>query len=45
LPDLERISDRNRLAFERFEQEFQDYKNFPGIKARAVAPLKVLDTE
>jgi len=45
LPDLERISDRNRLAFEKFEQEFQSYKNFPGIKARPVAPIKVLKDE
>jgi len=45
LPDLERISDRNRLAFEKFEQEFQSYKNFPGIKARPVAPIKVLEDE
>ena len=45
LPDLERISDRNRMAFERFEDEFQSYKNFPGIKARSAEPLKVLEAE
>ncbi len=45
LPDLERISDRNRLAFERFENEFQSYKNFPGIKPHSTEPPKVLDTE
>ena len=45
LPDLEKISQRNRLAFEKFEQEFQSYKDFPGIKAKAVKPIKVLETE
>jgi len=45
LPDLEKLSERNRMAFEKFEQEFQTYKNFPGIKAKPVAPLKVLETE
>jgi len=45
LPDLERISERNRMAFEKFEDEFQSYKNFPGIKAKSATPLKVLDTE
>ncbi len=45
LPDLERISQRNRLAFETFEQEFQGYKSVPGVKSKPVAPAKVLDTE
>ena len=45
LPDMERISQRNRLAFETFEQEFQGYKSVPGVKSKPVAPAKVLDTE
>lgn len=45
LPDMERISQRNRLAFETFEQEFQRYKSVPGVKSKPVAPAKVLDTE
>jgi type II secretory pathway component GspD/PulD (secretin) len=45
LPDLERISQRNRLAFETYEQEFQRYKSVPGVKSKPVAPAKVLDTE
>lgn len=45
LPDLERISQRNRLAFETFEQEFQRYKSVPGVKSKPVAPARVLDTE
>ncbi|MHC4743985.1 MAG: secretin N-terminal domain-containing protein [Planctomycetota bacterium] len=45
LPDLERLSQRNRLAFERSEQEFQNYKNFPGIKAKPKRPERVLELE
>ncbi|MBN2139306.1 MAG: hypothetical protein JW720_16000 [Sedimentisphaerales bacterium] len=45
LPDLEKISQRNRLAFEKFEQEFQGYKSFPGIKSKRIAPIRVLDDE
>ena len=45
LPDLERISDRNRLAFEKFEEEFQSYKSFPGMKSKPMSPLRVLDAE
>lgn len=45
LPDLERISQRNRVAFETFEQEFQRYKSVSGVKSKPVAPAKVLDTE
>ena len=45
LPDLEKISQRNRIAFEKFEQEFQGYKSFPGMKAKPMQPIRVLDTE
>ena len=45
LPDLEKISQRNRLSFEKFENEFQSYKNFPGMKAKTIKPVRVLDTE
>ncbi|MFQ6034494.1 MAG: secretin N-terminal domain-containing protein [Sedimentisphaerales bacterium] len=43
--DLERISERNRTAFERHEQEFQKYQDWPGIKPRPTDPLKVLEAE
>ncbi|NQT00861.1 MAG: hypothetical protein HQ580_02440 [Planctomycetes bacterium] len=43
--DLQRISDRNRQAFEETEIEFQDYRNWPGVKPRKMTPLKVLDTQ
>ena len=43
--DLTRISDRNRKAFEEYEIEFQDYHDWPGIKPKAMRPLKVLDAQ
>jgi len=43
--DLQRISDRNRQAFEESEIEFQDYRNWPGVKPRRMTPLKVLETQ
>ncbi|MHC4530197.1 MAG: secretin N-terminal domain-containing protein [Planctomycetota bacterium] len=45
LPDLERISERNRLAFERHEQKFQEYEQWPGIKPEPMDPLRVLEAE
>jgi len=43
--DLERISDRNREAFEKHEIEFQEYHDWPGIKPKAMKPSKVLDAQ
>lgn len=45
LPDLERISEKNRLAFEKYEEKFQTYKDWPGIKPKPVDPLRVLNIE
>ncbi len=45
LPDLERISEKNRLAFEKFEEKFQKYEDWPGIKSKPMDPLKVLEAE
>jgi len=42
---LEQISQRNRSAFERHEQEFQKYQDWPGIKPRPIDPQKVLEAE
>lgn len=41
--DLERISERNRAAFEKHEEEFQSYQDWPGIKPEPVDPEKVLE--
>jgi general secretion pathway protein D len=43
--DLTRISDRNREAFEKHEIEFQDYRNWPGVKPKRMTPFKVLDAQ
>ena len=43
--DLERISGRNRAAFEKIEDEFQKYQDWPGIKPKPMDPLKVLEAE
>jgi general secretion pathway protein D len=43
--DMERISDRNRNAFERDERAFQDYNDLPGTKPQPMDPIRVLDIE
>jgi len=45
LPDLEEISERNRVAFERFEEKFQKYEDWPGMKPEPMEPLRVLEAE
>ncbi|MCJ7778016.1 MAG: hypothetical protein MUP16_06860 [Sedimentisphaerales bacterium] len=45
LPDLQRISDRNRGAVEGFEERFQEHQDWPGIKPEPVEPLRVLESE
>jgi len=45
LPDLERMSDRNRISFERLEDQFQSYEDWPGFKPKPMEPFKVLSAE
>jgi hypothetical protein len=45
LPELEKISDKNRAAFETFEEKFQKYEDWPGIKSRPMDPSQVLAVE
>ena len=45
LPELERISERNRAAFEDHEDKFQKHQDWPGIKPKPVDPVHVLDAE
>ena len=45
LPDLERMSDRNRVSFERLEDQFQRYEDWPGFKPKPMEPFKVLSTD
>ncbi len=42
---LQRISDRNRDAFEEHEKEFQEYHDWPGIKPKSMKPINVLDAQ
>jgi general secretion pathway protein D len=42
---LQRISDRNRNAFEEHETEFQEYHDWPGIEPKTMKPSKVLDAQ
>jgi type II secretory pathway component GspD/PulD (secretin) len=43
IDELTAISQRDREAFEKHEQEFQKYEDWPGIKSKPVDPPKVLD--
>jgi type II secretory pathway component GspD/PulD (secretin) len=43
MDQLTAISERDRSAFERSEQQFQAYENWPGIKPKPVEPTKVLE--
>jgi type II secretory pathway component GspD/PulD (secretin) len=45
LAELEDISERNRMAFEKFEQGFQGYPDWPGVKPEPIEPIHVLDAE
>ena len=42
---LQRISDRNREAFEEHEKEFQEYNDWPGLKPKSMEPIHVLDAQ
>jgi type II secretory pathway component GspD/PulD (secretin) len=43
MDQLTALSERDRSAFERSEQQFQAYEDWPGIKPQPVEPAKVLD--
>jgi len=43
MEQLDAASERNRQAFERHEQEFQNYQSWPGVKSKPVEPVKVLE--
>jgi type II secretory pathway component GspD/PulD (secretin) len=42
---LRKLSERYRSAFERHEQEFQEYQSIPGIKSVPMNPERVLDAQ
>jgi len=43
--DLRRVSDRYRTAFENHEAEFHGYQSWPGVNAKPMRPVKVLDEQ
>jgi hypothetical protein len=43
LEDLKSISQEHKEAFEKSEEEFQELKDIPGVKAKPMPPEKVLD--
>jgi general secretion pathway protein D len=45
MEQLERLSERNRMAFEQHEKEFQNHQDWPGIKPKPVDPERVLDAQ
>ncbi len=45
LPELEQISERSRAAFEKFEDKFQRYHDWPGVEPEPIEPLRVLEAE
>lgn len=45
LPELEKISEKNRATFEMFESKFQRSEDWPGIKSQPMDPAQVLDVE
>jgi general secretion pathway protein D len=42
--DIDVISQKNREAFEKHEQEFQNYQDWPGLQPKPVDPKKVLES-
>ena len=45
LTELEKISEKNRTAFETFEEESQKYEGWPGIKSGPINPIKMLELD
>lgn len=45
MEELERLSERNRLAFEQHETEFQNHQDWPGIKPKPIQPERVLEAQ
>ncbi len=45
LPELVKISEREKSAFERGESEFQKYQDWPGIEPEPMDPVRVLEAE
>jgi len=42
---LQNISSRNRVAFEKYEKDFQKHEQWPGVEPEPMDPLRVLEAE
>ena len=45
MEDLQRISDRDREAFEQAEAEFQQHQDVPAVRPKPTDPTKVLEAQ
>lgn len=45
LANINRMSDKNRAAFEKSETDIQNFQDWPGIKPKPMEPVHVLDAE
>jgi general secretion pathway protein D len=45
LSELEKISERDKTPFETFEETFQKYEDWPGLKCQPMNPSKVLEIQ
>jgi type II secretory pathway component GspD/PulD (secretin) len=45
MEDINRVSMKNRRAFENMEEKFQNLQDWPGIKPKPMDPLKVLEED
>ncbi len=43
--DIEKVSEKNRAAFEQLERKFQELEDWPGIKPEPIEPLRILEMD
>lgn len=43
--DVEMVSRKNRNTFEKYEQEMQEYEDWPGIKPKPMDPVQILEED
>ncbi|MFC1738214.1 secretin N-terminal domain-containing protein [Planctomycetota bacterium] len=45
LADLKKVSEENRVTFEKLEREMQEYEDWPGLKPDPMDPVSVLEAD
>ena len=45
ISDLEVVSAKNQATFEKYEEEMQKYKDWPGIKSTPLDPIRILESD